>query len=148
MKIRKATLEDFEEIVDMFYEFTKEIYTDRKIGSKFFFHQAVSKWFTENKDVIVTFNDDSITGFSLAYLDYNNGLTEPIYFGEIAYVKPEYRKTRAAYMLYKNGDDYAKEKGLTAVTNALATTGVSKMVQKHFDCREMFINLERKKNEL
>lgn len=147
MELRKANLNDFEQIVEMFYNFTKEIYPDRKIGSKYFFYEVVSSWIKDNKDVIVTYNDKEITGFSLSYKDFNNGLTEPIYFGEIAYVKPEYRKTRAAYLLYKNGSEYAKEQNLTVVTNALATTGVSDMIQKHFSCKQMFINLERNKHE-
>ena len=145
MILRKMMLKDFEEVVDMYYNFTKEIYPKRTIGERYFFYKEVMSWINNNRDVILVEKDGTIAGFSLSYIDMNNGLTETIYNGVIAYVKPEYRKTRAAYMLYRNMSEYAKEQGLTIIANGLATTDVAKMIKKHFECEEMFVNFERRK---
>ena len=147
MTLRKLELDDFEEVVDMYYSFTKEVYPDRKIGKRYFFYKEVMSWINNSRDVILVEKDDIIVGFSLSYIDLNGGMTEKIYNGVIAYVKPEYRKTRAAYLLYKNVSDYAKEQELTLMANGLATNGVSDMIRKHFSAEEMFINFERKYNE-
>ena len=144
MTLRKMELDDYEDVVDMYYNFTKEVYLDRKIGKRYFFYKEVMSWINNSRDVILVEKDDIIVGFSLSYIDLNGGMTEKIYNGVIAYVKPEYRKTRAAYLLYKNVSDYAKEQELTLMANGLATNGVSDMIKKHFDCKEMFVNFERK----
>ena len=146
MVLRKMSLKDYEEVVDMYYNFTKDVYPDRKIGERYFFYKEVMSWINNSRDVILVKKDDITVGFSLSYVDMNGGMTEKIYNGVIAYVKPEYRKTRAAYMLYKNISEYAKDKELTLVANGLATNGVSNMIKKHFDCKEMFVNFERKCN--
>ena len=136
---------DYEEVVDMYYEFTKEVYPDRQIGYRYFFYKEVMKWINHGNDIVVVKNDNGIVGFSMAYVDDNNGLTEPIYNGVLAYVKPEYRKTRAAYLLYNNVYSLARDKNLIVNANGLVTNGVSDMIKKHFDCKEMFINFEGKK---
>lgn len=143
MRLERFILPYYEEVVNMFYEFTKEIYPERRIGEKYFFYKEVLNWINDGKDIILAKKDDEIAGFSLAYIDENGGLTNTIYHGDIVYVKPQFRKTRAAYLLYKNGADYAEEKGLSVIANGLATTDVAKMIKKHFDCKEMFINFER-----
>lgn len=144
IQLRKFRLNDYEELVDMYYEFTKEVYQDRKIGPKYFFHKKVSEWINESKDIVMATKDNKVVGFTLAFVDDTSGITEPIYFGEIAFVRPDYRKTRAGYLLYKNVSNYATELNMTLVANGLATNGVSNMIKKHFDCKEMFINFERK----
>jgi len=143
MKLRKFTIEDYEPVVDMYYEFTKEVYPDRKIGPKYFFYTMVSSWINSSKDIVLAVKGKDIVGFTMSFIEDNSGITEPIYFGELAYVRPEHRKTRAGYLLYNNVSNYAKENNLTLVANGLATNGVSDMIRKHFDCKEMFINFER-----
>lgn len=143
IQLRKFRLDDYKEVVDMYYEFTKEVYPNRKIGPKYFFYKKVSEWINDSKDIILAIHNEGIVGFTLAFIDDTSGITEPIYFGEIAFVRPEHRKTRAGYLLYKNVSNYAKEKELTLVANGLATNGVSDMIEKHFDCKRMFINFER-----
>ena len=143
MTLHKMMIRDFEETVSMYYDFTMEVYPERQIGERYFFYKEVMSWIANRRDVILVKKNDTIVGFSLSYIDQNNGLTESVYNGVIAYVKPEYRKTRAGYLLYKNISDYAKEKKLTLVANGLVTNGVSTMIKKHFDCKEMFMNFER-----
>lgn len=143
MTLHRMLLPDFEEVVDMYYEFTKEVYPERTVGERYFFYKEVMQWINNRRDVILAKKDDTIVGFSLGYKDDNLGLTNPVYNGVIAYVKPEYRKTRAAYMLYKNISSLAEERGLTLMANGLVTNGVSNMIKKHFDCKEMFMNFER-----
>ena len=145
MTLYSFLLSDFEETVQMYYEFTKEVYPDRKIGEKYFFYKEVMSWVNKQNDVIIVKKDGIAVGFSMAYVDTNSGLTESIYSGVIAYVKPDYRKTRAGYLLYKNVSECANDKKMILMANGLVTNGVSNMIKKHFDCKEMFINLERNK---
>ena len=147
MTLHKFTFDDYEDVVDMYYNFTKDVYPDRKIGYRYFFYKEVMKWVNLSNHIIVAKKGDIAVGFSLSYVDENAGLTNTIYNGVIAYVKPEYRKTKAAYMLYKNVSSKAKEIGLTLMANGLVTNGVSDMIEKHFDCKRMFINYERKETK-
>ena len=146
MKLYNFTLQDYEELVDMYYEFTKSVYTKRKIGEKYFFYKTVNEWISSRKNIVIVKKDGIIVGFTMAFINDNGGMTEPVYSAEIAYVKPEYRKTRAGYLLYKNSYNFAIEKELTLVANGLVTNDVSNMIRKHFDMEEMFINFERQYN--
>lgn len=142
MMLRKFKADDYEELVDMFYDFSVEVYTNRKIGAKYFYHRAVQEWVRDDKDIVVALDKDKIVGFSLAYIDDTKGLTEPIYQGDICYVVPEYRKTRAGYMLYKNVYNYSKELGLPISANGRIANGVDKMLVKHFNAKAKFILFE------
>lgn len=142
MILRKFRLDDYEELVDMFYEFTSEVYSNRKIGSKYFFYRAVQEWINDKKDIVVAVNNDTIVGFTLAYVDDLRGITEPVYQGDICYVREEYRNTRAAYMLYKNVYNYGKELGLIINSNGRISNGIDKMVMKHFKASAKFTIME------
>ncbi len=143
MKLYNFTLPDYEELVDMYYEFTKDVYSERTMGERYFFHKEITSWIANRRDVVIAKKDGTIVGFTMGYADDNSGLTNRVYNGVIAYVKPEYRKTRAAYMLYMNVSERAKDLELTLMANGLVTNGVSDMIEKHFDCKEMFMNFER-----
>lgn len=136
-------LEHYDEVVDMYYEFIKEIYPKRKIGAKYFFYRKVSDWINKGYMIVLAVKDDIIVGFTASYVNDMGGITEPVYFAEVGYVKPEFRKSRAAYMLYHNGSNYAKEHNLITTISAFAKTQSASMIEKHFDCEKMFINYER-----
>ena len=135
--IRKMCLDDYEEVVNMFYDFYKEVHSNRIIGYKYRYYETVIEWVNENKDIVVCVKGDTIVGFTMSYI-ISNGLTKPFYQCEIAYVKPKYRKTRASYLLYNNAVNYAKENNLLIVTNSRIENGVSDMVQKHFGCKATY----------
>ena len=102
MRLRPATLADHEELVEMFSDLIGTVYKGFRLGQKFFFHRTVIAWFEKNNNVVICEKDDgTIVGISMGYVD-DIGFIEPYYKGEIAYVKPEYRKTRCAFMLYNN----------------------------------------------
>lgn len=143
IKLREITLEDYEEVVKMYFDFTTEVFSDkRKISPIYFFYKEVTNWINSNKHIILAYEGNKVLGFSFSYVDNFNGLTEDIYNCEIAYVKPEYRKTRAAYLLYKNGYNMSIELGLNIHTNGRVCNGVSDMIKKHFNLEEQFINFE------
>lgn len=139
--LKKFQLSDYEELVDMFYEFTKECYKDRKIGIKYRFYERVNQWIDNKYDIILGLKDDDIIGFTLCYKDMS-GLTEPMYIAEIAYVKPEYRKSRIGYMLYMNSFNYAMEIGMNIETRSRVENNVDKMVAKHFNVKPTYIQFE------
>jgi GNAT superfamily N-acetyltransferase len=131
----------------MFYNFTREIFGDkRRVNPKYFFHKEVQRWIEEGKDIVLAISDNGdVVGYSMAFVDKNQFLTEAVYNGEMAYVYPEYRKTRAAFMLYKNVVEYAKEQNLNLVANGRVENGVDAMIEKHFDCNKTFVSYERRK---
>ena len=139
-------LEFYEELVDMFYKFTIELYGDkRRIGAKYFFYKTVNSWIEDGKDIILCLDGYIPVGFSVAYIDDYKGLTEPIYFGDICYIKEEYRKTRAGYKLYNNVVNVAKDLGLNIVANGRIENGIDKMIEKHFKPTKTFNTYERRK---
>ena len=144
MKLREFRLDDYEEIVNMYYDFNTEVYGSfRKIGSKYFYYKIVQDWINTNRHIIVSVDKtNTITGFSLCYIDNFNGLTETIYNCEICYVKPSYRNTRAAYLLYNNGYNKAKELGLNIYTSGRIENNVDKLMSNHFNLEPKFINME------
>lgn len=146
MYLRKFTLDDYEEVVDMYYEFIKEVFGDiRQLSPKYFYYKKVIDCINSKKHIVLSVSDVGvITGFSLCYVDEFDGLTNPVYSCEIAYVKPTYRNTKSAYMLYHNGSKVAKELGLNLITNGRIENGTSKMMEKHFSLDAKFINFERK----
>lgn len=130
MKIRLATISDHEVLVEMFSDLIKTIYKGFKIGEPFFFHRNVIAWFEKNNDVIICEKDDgTVAGFSMGYIE-DIGFIEPYYKGEIAYVKPEFRKTRCAYMLYNNLAKYAEQQGLHIISSAYVGDGNQDQVDK------------------
>lgn len=134
MYLRKFQLEDFEELVDMLYAFTKETNEGLKLNPKYFYYkQVIFMINSKNNDVVLAVNKDGIIcGFSYCRLDTMDNLLEAFYNCEYCYVKPEFRKTRAAYMLYKNSYKYAIEKKLTLRVSGRIENGVAKMIEKHF----------------
>ena len=144
MHIRPMKLDDYEEVVDMFYRMYKEMYSGiRKVNPKYFFYRAVYGWINDKKHVIIAEKDGVICGFTMSYVDDFGGLTEPVYNGEIAYIKPEFRKTRAAYLLYNNGMEYARELGMNAISSSRVENGVDKMIEKHYQPKKMFVSFEK-----
>ena len=141
--LRQFELDDFPELVSMFKELTREIYPNRKIGADYFFYRSVLGWVQADKHIIIALKGEDIIGFSLCHIE-TSGITEPIYLGECAYVKPEYRRSKAAYLLYKNGSDKASELGLTLFSNAFigGLNHVDK-IQEKFGMKPMFIGYER-----
>lgn len=147
MYLRKFQLKDYEEVVDMYYQFITEIFSEkRKISPKYFYYQKVSDWINSKKNIIIAEKNKVIVGFSMSFIDEFDGLTEPIYNGETIYVKPEFRKTRAGYMLYHNTVKYSEEIGLNIMANGRVENKIDKMIEKHFKPTTMFINYERKYN--
>lgn len=146
MKLREFRLDDYEEVVDMFYDFIKEVFeTNRKISPKYFFYKQVTSWINQRRHIVLAVNnEDKIVGFSCCYIDEFDCLTESVYNCEYAYVKPAYRNTRAAYMLFKNGSSKANDLGLNLVTNGRIENGVDNMMEKHFNLQRRFTNFERK----
>lgn len=130
MKLRPAKLSDYEEIVGMYKELVKATYHDMKIGVDAYFYGSVLEWFKGNKHITVCELDDgTIAGFTLAYVE-DIGIIEPYYYGDIAYVKPEHRKTRVAHKLYHNVLGFGKGLGLKVQAKAYVGNGNKDKVDK------------------
>jgi len=130
MRLRVGTIDDYNELFAMYKDLLKTVYSDMKIGKDIFIHGAIQNWFRQNHDIVICETDEGvITGFTLAYVQ-DIGIIEPYYMGEIAYVKPEYRKGRTAYLLYNNGVQYADKQGLPLVAKAFVGDGGRDRVEK------------------
>lgn len=142
VKLREFKIDDYEELVDMYYEFYKET-SKRKIYPKYFYYKDVIEWINKNKKIVLAIKEDIIIGFNTFYYTENNGLTEPYIMGEICYVKPEFRNSRAAYLLYNNCVEYAKENKLPLTANGRIENGVNKLIEKHFRVTPTYITFEK-----
>lgn len=145
VKIREYQESDYEEIVDMYYELIKMLYPNHTIKSKQHFHMNVINWLNWNYDIIVTYNEEAITGFSMCYVDSMGGIVEDYYQGEIIYIKPEYRKGRSAYLIYHTNMAYAESRGMILATNASDITESSGISAKLGD--KIYTHYERIPNE-
>lgn len=142
VKLREFTLDDYEELVDMFYEFYKET-SIKTIYPKYFYYKDVISWIAKNKKIVLAVKGNMIIGFNTFYYTENNGLTEPYIFGEYCYVKPEYRNSRAAYLLYNNCVQYAAEHHLPMTAMGRIENGGDSIIKKHFKAMPTYITFER-----
>lgn len=129
MILRNATLADFTELVLMYKDLTKIVYHNLKINDDIFFYGTVIEWFRRKRDIVIADDNGTIAGFTLAYVE-DLQIVEPYYYGDIAYVKPEYRKGRCAYLLYNNVVNYGKELGLKVEAKAFIGNGNQNKVDK------------------
>ena len=121
MKLRPARLSDYEELVQMFKALIETVYDGFEIGEDIFMHGTVQQWFKDQKDIVICVTEDGeIAGFTLGYIE-DIGIVHPYYFGDLAYVKPEYRRGRSAYMLYNNLVEYADGQGLPLMAKAFVS---------------------------
>lgn len=144
-KLRNAEISDYQEVTMMYKELVKIIYSTRKIGEDYFFYRTVMGWVQAGKDIVVCEKDGELCGFTLGYIDDMGGITETIYNAEVAYVKPKYRKTRVAYMLYTNVANYVDEMGLALQSCAFIGNNENKVdqIQQKLGCVPTFIQMER-----
>lgn len=130
MIIRPSKLSDYKELVDMYKELISITYDGMTLGEDIFFYGVVTEWFKANKNIVICETDDGdIAGFTLAYME-DIGVVEPYYYGDIAYVKPKYRKTKAAYLLYNNVVQFGKSLGVRVIAKAYVGGGNKDNVDK------------------
>ena len=130
VKIREYQESDFEEIVQMYHALLHEAYPQHKIKPIQHCYQNVLAWINFKYDIMVTYKDEAITGFSLCYFDNMGGVVEDYYQAECIYIKPEYRKGRSAYLFYHTAMLYADSQGVIIATNASDTTESSHISNK------------------
>lgn len=146
MKIRKFEPCDFLEVVGMFKDFIKELYPNRKLGTDIAFIENVLNWIKLQRHIFVTTtNEGKITGFTMSYVNYNDYVTEPVYHGEIAYVKPMYRGGKSAYLLYNNVVHIADDIGLILTANAFENQFKIEQIQRKFNGKKIYISMERER---
>lgn len=144
MKIRKFDVSDFIEVVAMYKDFVREVYAGRKLGADLAFFETVMNWIKFQKHInITTTNDEKITGFSVSYVNFNDYVTEPVYCGEIAYVKPMYRGGKSAYLLYHNMVNVAENIGLIITANAFISDDNVVKIQQKLGGKPKFIIMEK-----
>lgn len=119
MKIRPAYTRDINEIVSMYKDLISGIYPNRELGSDYHFYKAIIRWIDSRYDIIVTEKNGLITGFYMAHVNDMSGLTQPVYYCAELYIKPNFRKSRAFYLMQKNIIKTAKHKNLILVADAV-----------------------------
>ena len=130
MVIRTYKPTDFKEVVNMYYELTKEVYSHRKIAHIDNFYKAVNEWIDCNYDIIIIEKDGIVAGFGVAYIDSMGGLLENYYLLDNVYIKPEYRKTRSLYFIVQYCLHYAQSQGYVLAGNASDITESSRISAK------------------
>jgi len=119
VNIRPAYTSDLNEIVAMYKEIIKTVHPDKKLGSDYHFYKKVISWIDLKYDLVISENDGKISGFSLSFVDDMSGLVPPMYYGAEIFIKPEYRHTKAFYMLSKNVIEIARSKDMDLISDAV-----------------------------
>ncbi len=131
IRIRPARLQDFEEITKMYKELIKTVYKGFHIKEDIFFYGIVQGWYQNNKTIMTSYEDETekITGFSLSYVE-DVGFTPPYVKGELAYIKPEFRKGKSAYKLYHHVVELADNMKMNLVSSGYVGDGAEDKIEQ------------------
>ena len=140
MELRKAEYDDYEAIVAMYYDLVETVYPERKLAPMMYFYKLVASWFDDQNanHIRVVEKDGELVAFSLATFDNVQGVTETVYHADIAYVKPEYQKTRAGYLMYMDIVNWSIQNGFVLQTSAIPETGADDIIEKRFNSNLRF----------
>lgn len=128
MKIDKCS--DIQKLAILYKEFLYEAYKDRCIASIEDCIRVVTSWVDARVDIYALSNDIDLFGFSLSYVETNDGTLKPAYRAEITYVAPKYRKTKWSYKLLKLPIELANSVGLPVVSKSTIYNKVNNMHSK------------------
>ena len=140
VEIRDYKDSDYEEIVKMYYQLLHDVYPYHTIKPIQHSYRNVLNWIALNYDIMVTYDESEVTGFTMCFIDSMGGAVEDYLQADVIYVKPEYRKGRSAYLLYTTVMAYADNLGLLIATNASDVTESShissklgKLIYSHYE---------------
>lgn len=128
MKIDKCS--DIQKLATLYKEFLYETYKDRCIASIEDCIRVVTSWVDARLDIYALSNDIDLFGFSLSYVETNDGTLKPAYRAEITYVIPKYRKTRWSYRLLTLPIKLAKSVNIPVVSKSTVLNKVNIMHSK------------------
>lgn len=129
MKLRTFLLEDLEEVAMMFKELVNVIYPKHKKGQDEAFLQAVKYWIISKKDIFVVEHEGKPIAFSLSWVE-DWKIIEKFYNGELLYVKPSFRNSKASYLLYANMLKIAFKSNLPIHAKGYINNNASKILSK------------------
>ena len=145
MKIRPFKSTDLFEVVKMYQDLMRICYPEFEQKDEKSFTIKVLKWICNKHDLIVAEDKGELIGFSLSYVETFEVL-EPFYYVDIIYIKKEYRKTKAAYLLYKNAQRIALHLNLHYIGKAL--TGEPAEILQKRGMRPIFTEFKGLKHEI
>lgn len=128
MKIEVCS--DINNLARLYKEFLYETYNDRCIASIEDCIRVVTSWVDARVDIYALSNDIEVFGFSLSYVETNDGTLKPTYRAEITYVVPKYRKTKWSYKLLKLPIELANSVGLPVVSKSTVYNNVNTIHSK------------------
>ena len=128
MKIEVCS--DINNLASLYKEFLYETYNDRCIASIEDCIRVVTSWVDARVDIYALSNDIDLFGFSLSYVETNDGTLKPAYRAEITYVIPKYRKTKWSYRLLKLPIELAQSVGLPVVSKSTIYNKVNNIHSK------------------
>jgi len=119
---RVQTKEEFFEVTKMYREAVKEIYYFTEPTSA----KDLGLWLREqlknpNFDLFVAITDEGeLAGFGFGYISEFEVLRDPVYFVEMVYVKPEHRRSNAAFLIMNALAKQSEKSGLTTISYLFA----------------------------
>ena len=138
--LEEPSAHDIPVIVDMYHKLLEVAYPDREIASYLTLYKIVLSWFNEDDRLRLVLADKNVAGFSLVRFNNAGGATEMILDADITYLYEEFRKTRAAYIMYTDIVDYATRCDLILMSTS--TPESSPIVEKRWGARVTFNHLE------
>ena len=101
MKIRPLLIDDIGEVTAMFIALIQIVYPKHQKGLYDTFLHVVQSWVINKRDIFIAEHEGELVGFSLSYV-IEEKILEPYYQGDLLYIKPKFRKSKASYLLYAN----------------------------------------------
>lgn len=145
MKLLPFSTVFYEDVVNMLYSMVMEANPEKIIGSKQNFYRLVDGWTKDdNMDIVLVCTDTDVIGFYNALVNDNRGLYEANYFVENFYIKPNKRKSRAIYMLFKNIEKYAHSLGLLVSAKFRIDNGFAELIKKHYNVNSKLIQIDER----
>ena len=144
MSIRQIDINTSEDVIKeitlMYMSLIKIVYPDRIHSAETVYKGIVLRWLVQQQRVSIIEKENEIIGFSVIGWHNVGGATDWYLDAEISFVKEEYRKSRAAYIMYKDGIDYAISEGLGIMSTSNPDS--SPIIQKRYNSKHLFNHFE------
>ena len=88
------------ELIDLFYDYFKEVHGDDMIGTKETIDTMLTTFFKENKTTYLLIKDKVVIGFVTMFIHNQYNITPSVVYVDYMYLDKAYRSSKAVMMLY------------------------------------------------
>lgn len=130
MIVRPYLENDFNEVAMMYRDLIGTVYHNYKLGAPLTFEKAVRFWIEEEHDIHVAVEPSGeLCGFTLSFIE-RSFIIQDLYRVDQLFIKPKFRNSRAALLLYANMIEISKILELPIVAKGWHGSISNKILQK------------------